>query len=301
MKFETISIIIDDRKEIDKVKKALNAFKMKNPNASLGKPRFGELSGKILITFKVDNEYSSELILAFAHNYITVLATTDKIKKKVEKATAQYAEALAKNSKDWDEMKIEQPKMSISELESFAQSGNYNEIIKIASDLIVYGEKIVEKAKNVLDESVKNAIEKAYKKAIDEQEFAEDSINRLIKVSADSRLRIMNKWELMQEAGKKAIDLIVKYPQFSIKLVEIANNAEIHNYINILAFITFGNIVYNEKEQHKEAIEEATRLLNLRWIEIAYDVATSFLSEKEKELFKKYLKYFRNRKEALKK
>ena len=296
MKFETISVTINKKDEIENVKKALKIFKSTYPNVQIAKPRFGELSGKILITFKVDANYSTDLILSFAKNYINVLATTDIIKKKIDFATAKYAETLARQSKGWADMKIEQPEMSISELESYAQEGMYEEIIRIANDLIHYGEKIVEKAKNVLDLSVENAIEKAYQKAKEDQDYAEEAINKLIKVASDSRLRTMNKIKLSQNAGLKAIDLINEYPNYILKLVDIANNPDIHNYVNIAAFINFGNIVIREKERFEKEINEGARKLNLRWIEIAYDVAHKLLNEDEKSSYERTLRFIKNRK-----
>ncbi len=296
MKFETISVTINKKDEIENVKKALKIFKSTYPNVQIAKPRFGELSGKILITFKVDANYSTDLILSFAKNYINVLATTDIIKKKIDFATAKYAETLARQSKGWADMKIEQPEMSISELESYAQEGMYEEIIRIANDLIHYGEKIVEKAKNVLDLSVENAIEKAYQKAKENQDYAEEAINKLIKVASDSRLRTMNKIKLSQNAGLKAIDLINEYPNYILKLVDIANNPDIHNYVNIAAFINFGNIVIREKERFEKEINEGARKLNLRWIEIAYDVAHKLLNEDEKSSYERTLRFIKNRK-----
>ena len=296
MKFETISVTIDKKDEIENVKKALKIFKSTYPNVQIAKPRFGELSGKILITFKVDANYSADLILSFAKNYINVLATTDIIKKKIDFATAKYAETLARQSKGWADMKIEQPEMSISELESYAQEGMYEEIIRIANDLIHYGEKIVEKAKNVLDLSVENAIEKAYQKAKENQDYAEEAINKLIKVASDSRLRTMNKIKLSQNAGLKAIDLINEYQNYILKLVDIANNPDIHNYVNIAAFINFGNIVIREKERFEKEINEGARKLNLRWIEIAYDVAHKLLNKDEKSSYERTLRFIKNRK-----
>ncbi len=296
MKFETISVTIDKKDEIENVKKALKIFKSTYPNVQIAKPRFGELSGKILITFKVDANYSTDLILSFAKNYINVLATTDVIKKKIDFATAKYAETLARQSKGWADMKIEQPEMSISELESYAQEGMYEEIIRIANDLIHYGEKIVEKAKNVLDISVENAIEKAYQKAKEKPEYAEDAINKLIKVASDARLRTMNKIKLAQNAGLKAIDLIYEYPEYVLRLVDISNNPDIHNYVNVMAFINFGDIVIREKERFEKEINEGARKLNLRWIEIAYDVAHKLLNEDEKSRYERTLRFIKNRK-----
>ncbi len=296
MKYETISIVIDNKKEIDSVRKALNIFKKTHPNSKLGKPKFGELSGKILITFKVEAEYSSDIILAFAQNYIHVLATTDKIKKKIDVATAKYAEILARNSKGWSDMKIEQPKMSVSELESFAEEGNYEEIIRIANDLIHYGEKIVKKAKDVLDTSVENAIEKAYEKGKENEDYAEEAIYKLIKVAGDSRLRVLNKMNLMKDAGVKAIELILQYPDYLLGLVDLANNPDVHNYVNTMAFIKFGETTLQNEEQYEKDIAEASRLFNLRWLEIAFDVAAELLSDEEKEKFRKNMEYFKNRK-----
>jgi hypothetical protein len=296
MKFDTISIVIDNKNEIDSVRKALNAFKKSHPNSKLGKPKFGELSGKILITFKVESEYSSDIILSFAQNYVHVLATTDKIKKKIDIATAKYAEILARNSKGWSDMKIEQPEMSISELESFAEEGRYEEIIRISNDLIHYGEKIVSKAKSIINESIENAIEKAFEKGSKNSQLAEEAIFKLIKVAGDSRLRVLNKTDMMKKAGEKAIELILKFPEYLLGLVDLANNPDVHNYINTLAFIKFGEKTREDEKHYEKDIQEAARLFNLRWLEIAFDVAQNLLSEDEKKAFHDNMNYFRNKK-----
>ncbi len=299
MKFETISIVIDDKKEIENVKRALGKFKKEYPKSQLGKPKFGELSGKILITFKVEADYSSDLILLFAQNYIHVLATTDVIKKKIDVATAKYAEILARNSAGWDDMKIEQPEMSISELESYAEEGKYGEIIRISNDLIHYGEQIVTKAKNVLDTSVENAIEKAFQKGMKDAAFAEEAITRLINVAADKRLRSYNKINLMKDAGIKAVELITHYPdEHLVTLIDLANNPDVHNYVNIRAFMKFVDTVKEDKEKYKEQIAEAARRLNLRWLEIAYDVAVKLLDDNEKKSFRANMTFIQNRKKA---
>ncbi len=293
MQFETISFVLEKKDEIDEVRKALLEFKTKHPNVKLGKPKFGELSKKIILTFKVEKGHIDDLIRVFTAHYIKVLATTNEIKKKVFDATVSYVEALARQDNGWDELKIEQPEMSVSELEVYAQKGDYEEIIRIAGDLFHYGETIVKKAKDVLDVSLNKAIEKAVKDAEQNSEVAGKSISELIKIAGSGKVKSYNKISIMRKAGLAAIIIAKNNPKYYFELIKIANNTHLDNLINVSAFISLGEVILAQPEKHTIELDSAKKLLNLRWLEIAFDVAEKLLDEREKKLFNKFMSFLK--------
>ncbi len=295
MKFETISFVLEKKEEIDEVREALVEFKKEFPKVKLGKPKFGELSKKIIITFKVESGYTSELIQIFTAHYIKVLATTNEIKKKVFEATASYVEALARQDKGWDELKIEQPEMSVSELEVFAQKGNYQEVIKIAGDLFHYGETIVKKAKDVLNISLQKAIEKSIRAAEKSSEKAGSSINELIKIATSQKVKNYNKISIMRQAGLAAVIIAKGNPKYHYELIKITNNTHLDNLVNVSAFIALGEIIMPDPEKYPLELESARKLLNLRWLEIAFDVAEKLLDTMQKKKFSEFMKFLKEK------
>ncbi len=295
MKFETISFVLEKKEEIDEVRQALVEFKNEFPQAKLGKPKFGELSKKIIITFKVENGYASELIKIFTMHYIKVLTTTNEIKKKVFEATSSYVKALAKQDKGWDELKIEQPEMSVSELEVFARKGNYEEVIRIAGDLFHYGETIVEKARDVLDISLQKAIEKAVKDAEKSPELVGKSISELIKMASNRKVKSYDKINIMRQAGLSAVIIAKNNPKYHYELIKITNNTHLDNFINVSAFIALGEIVMPNPEKFSLELDSARKLLNLRWLEIAYDVAEKLLDSTQQKKFNEFMKFLKEK------
>ena len=295
MKFETISYVLEKKEEIDEVRQALVEFKNEFPNVKLGKPKFGELSKKIIITFKVEQGYTSELIKIFTMHYIKVLTTTNEIKKKVYEATASYVESLARQDKGWDELKIEQPEMSVSELEVFAQKGNYEEVIRIAGDLFHYGETIVEKAKDILDISLQKAIEKAVKDAEKNPESAGKSISELVRIASSQKVKNYNKINIMRQAGLAAIIIAKNNPKYHYELIKITNNTHLNNLINVSAFIALGEIIMPKPDKFPLELDSARKMLNLRWLEIAYDVAEKLLDSNQKKKFSEFMKFLKEK------
>ncbi len=285
MNSETISIVLNEKEQIEDVRKALAEFKINYPEAKIAKPKFGELSRKILITFKVDKDYTAKLITTFTRYYIKILATTNVIKDKVNEATSQYVEVLARQDKGWDELKIEQPKMSISELEAWAEEGEYSEILKVANNLIQYGEELSEKAKGVLQRSLLKAIENAIALAEEDEKNASRSISDLIHIATDPKLKVLQKVDIMKKAGIAAIEVAKKYEKHIYDLVRIANNTDLHNMINVVAAVEFAKIVMQNKEKYEKDITTAARVMNIRWLGIAYDVAKDLISKEDQKIF----------------
>jgi len=224
MNFETISIVVNEKEQIEDVRKALAEFKINYPEAKLAKPKFGELSKKILITFKIEKNYTAKLIITFTRHYIKILATTNVIKDMVNEATSQYVEVLARQYKGWDELKIKQPKMSISELEAWAEEGEYSEILKVANNLIRFGEELSEKAKEVLQRSLLKAVENAIALAEEDEKNASRSISDLMHIATDPKLKVFQKVDIMKKAGIGAIEIAKKYEKHLYDLVKISNN-----------------------------------------------------------------------------
>jgi len=59
----------------------------------------------------------------------------------------------------------------------------------------------------------------------------------------------------------------------------------LHNLINVIAAVEFAKIVMANKEKYEKDITTATRVMNVRWLGIAYDVAKDLISKEDKKIF----------------
>jgi hypothetical protein len=289
MQLETVSFVLERKEEIQEVRKALSEFKNDYPQVKLSKPKFGELSKKMILTFKVESSYVTPLITSFTSHYIKVLATTNKIKKRVLEVTSTFVETLAQHDKGWNELKIEQPKVTVSELDEYAKEGNYEQVVKIAGDLIHYGETIIEKAKDVLEISLQRAIERAIKEAESNPQKAGKSISDLIRIGSYPKLKKYNKIQLMITAGLAAVNLAKKFPKYYYELIKISNNAHLNHIVNVKAFVALGEIILSAPEKHSVELKAAVKMINIRWIEIANDVEYKSMTDSERKIFSEFL------------
>ncbi len=285
MQFEILSFVLERKKEIEEVRKALAEFKNDFPQVKLGKPKFGELSKKIIISFKVEKGYVEPFLTVFTHHFIKVLVTNNKIKKQVAEITSNYIEALTQQGNGWEQLKMEKPKMSVVELEEYAENGEYEEVLKVAEDLFNYGEYVVKKAEDILEISLEKAINNAISEAKQFPEKGGKSINDLIRIASNIKIKVYNKKEIILRSGLAAVEIAKNNPKLYFELIKISNNTHLNNLITVKAFIELGRIILKSPEKTEAEFNAAKKMLNLRWLEIAFQVVENDLEESERKTF----------------
>nr|HPN38720.1 hypothetical protein [Melioribacteraceae bacterium] len=194
--------------------------------------------------------------------------------------------------------KISNEKVTLSLIDNLTKDGKYDELIKIIKDIRYAGE-LAKYATDNLNTAVANLVKKCSITANTNRMDVEDKIKILIKIASDDKLKLLQKFDMMNDAGKKAIDICSSYKEIVDYLIQIANNNQIHNSLNMLAVLQFASIVMPEPEKFDIEINRAIRNLNLRYLDIAFDVVKDFLSLDQKEKYNNFSQFIKNKRESL--
>ncbi len=294
MEYETISILAE-KGETGTIISTVKGIQFKNPDLSIGSPRYGQLSNRMIISYRVPKNQHKQIVSLFTMRDLKIITRDEDVlniisntRKTIiaENISSGQTQPLSEN-----DSKIKKPTMGIVELEDFAKRGNYQEIIKISKDIINYGTDMVDRAKNVLSEAVKVSITNAYNSGMMYPSKVDESVDLLLKIASDVNLKSMNKMDILRQAGMLSIDICVKHIKYIDKLISICNFNSIPHIINLKAAVKFSEVVFENKEQFKDDLDIAVRDLNNKWIAICNDVAGRELSAEEVTALNKLLDY----------
>lgn len=295
MDFETI-VALADQKEIKVIKDIIKTLSEKIDHLVVTPLRIGKLGDETVVTFKVDKPHFKFLIEKMTFNNIRILSNDQKVRQVIDSAKAKPAPTVPVESKGWDDIK-ERPRGLQENLEDCIRDGNYEEVIKISRN-IAYGQEVVEKAKKSITETVNIAIEKNYNEAITRKYETGKCVERLIKIASDNNLKMLQKIDLIKQAGINAVDACAINPDYVGELIKMANNTSLHNLVNFKAAVKFAEVVLPEQEKFKQEIDIAVRNLNIRWLSLALDVVMNELESNEITLFENLVSFIKEKRQS---
>jgi hypothetical protein len=289
MEYEIISILTNKAGLAD-ILNLVKSIQEKNPELGIGTPRYGQLSDKMIVSYRVPKPQAKRIAELFSFKNIQMTGKDENILSIINSV---------KNAQQGSKIPgVEGRRVAIGagELDELVKKGYYQEVLKISKDISSFGHEISNQAKALLTDAIQAAIDVAHHNGFSFQSKAEDSIDNLAKIACDQNLKNLNKADLMRLAGTEAINLCIKYPKHLDKLILICNNSGMPQFINLKAAAVFSEIVFGDEVKYKIDIAIAVRDLNTKWLAIAYDMAGQLLNSNENEAFKKLTSFInRNR------
>lgn len=290
-----VVVKIDD-KDLQNLKSilALREGALKDLNVS--NLRCGNLGDELVISFSVDDEHHRPIVEKLIMNDLKMLQPDDQTLKIIEQAQIPAGFGLrATKSISWDELKEKASAASgsgASGLDDYIRTGNYEKVIQILKD-IKNDSHTIERATSGLAAALVNAIEENYKKGLQNKYEAGTYINALIKIAADNKLKSLRQFESLKLAGLQAIELCDIHKEYLGDLIKICNNSALVNSVNVLAAIVFARNTLPNAELHKENLDYAVKNLNIRWLNIAFDIVEFEFGDSDKESFTALLDYIK--------
>lgn len=266
-------------KELAIVKSLLKVTKERHADFVVKKFRTGSVGDKTLITFRVDPRFFKVILEKFAYNDITIMNREKEVTDFIEERKEHKKNKL--RSSGWADIQTQKNNISAEALERFANAGEFDKVLKETYSVLGSDIEIVKKAKTLLSDSICIAIDKILNEAETNKSKAEESIDKLLRIASNNELKNSQKTKERIKAGKAAIKVCLMYKDFQTDLIQIANHYKINNEINIKAVIKFSEIVKEKKNDLSDEIIDSLKLLNTRWVRIAFDSVQSKLKKKE--------------------
>ena len=288
--------LLTSEKELTTIKTILSFLKDKYPTFKIMKFRTGKIGEDILVSFKVNHEFYSKVLEKFAYNDIPIIMKDKKVNEFVDEKKEQKKKKL--KSQGWSELNTKKNQITLSDLEKLSKQGKLKEITKEAKGGIDSDREIVKKAQLLISQTVENAINNLINYALEKPGRREDAIKELLLIATDKDLKLFNKHEMMNKAGIASIELTLSHKYYYDKLLAIANNTHMNNYVNIKATIALADLcVYNE-EDDPDKLPNAVKYLNTRWLKIAFESVRSKFSSEEVDKFNSYIKLVEEQRQA---
>jgi len=289
--------LLAKQEEIKIIKSVFRKFEEHMPTMKVASKKIGKLSDRAVVSIKIDSDNYPKLVEVFLINGLKVLAIDDESKQLIDSIKHKLQEDLIDKEAEKSKEDVRLASLPISEerLNEFAQSGDYEAIKNVSKDIINFSENFVGKISELLSKAVSNAIDNEVMKAIEGKEEAKQSIQNLLKIASDQTLRSFHKKDLRIRAGQSAIEICLHNIGFMKFLIDISNRNNIPNEINVIAVIKFAEVVLEDVDFFDEEIEYVRKNLNIKWLEIAYDVAVNSISFSEKAIYKKLINFVKNK------
>jgi len=291
----SITLLIKE-KDLIPVRSLLNFLKEKFPRFSVNKFRTGKIGEDILISFKVTSEYYPKVVEKFAYNDIPIIM---KDKASLELVVVKKEEKRRKlRVQGWSEISVNRRQISLTELQKLSDQGKLKEVVKEAKGGVSSNIEIVKKAKKILGRTINIAIENIIQYSEEIVSKRQESINQLLLIATDKDLKLFQKFEDMKRAGLAAIDIALSHKQYNSNLIQIANNPKLDNSTNIKAAIALSEILFANTEDEDESLSTVIKLLNTRWLKIAFETIQQNLSEDEIESIKNLIEFIHDKRKA---
>lgn len=296
MKQQTIRLLAR-KEEIKTIKEIFKKFESHMPTMKVASKKIGQFSDRAVVSIKINEENHAKLVEVFLINGLKVLATDDYNKQLIDSIKLKLQEGLVDKEaeKTKEDVKLSNLPISEEKLNEFADAGDYESIKKVSKDIINFSENFVGQISALLSKAVANAIDNEVMNALDGKPESVRSIKNLLTIAADLTLRSFHKKDLRLRAGKSAIEICLHNIGFMHHLVDIANQNNIPNEINILAAVKFAEVILEDIEFFDKEVQYAFRHMNVKWLEIAYDVAEKSLTQSEQNTYKKLIQFMKTK------
>jgi len=276
MQLKKIVVKVGER-ELNQVKSVLKSFKESKQDATISSLRHGSLGDDTLVSFNVEEQYYNYLVEKLTLFGIKVLRPISKTEKdKVQVMVKQKLNVSNYNHTGSNKSVKETP---ASILDGSIERGDYEKLIQMSKDFRS-GHELIKKAKDNIENTVISAINSAYDKALKSKFEINTSFNQLIKIASDKNLKVMNLINHQKSAGFYAVKICAAYREYINLLIQICNNNAIPNIVCVKAAVELSNMVLLDEN---EDIEYAVRYLNVKWLQIAFDIAGNEISQQEKD------------------
>ncbi len=302
MDYEVLRILAQ-KEDIRIIKNIFSNFEKLYPNMKTASKKIAQLSDRVVVTIKLEKSDYGKIAEAMILSGLKVVAVNDftksvidSIKQKIQN-NLKAEEEEAKLTKE--DVNPQIAPISDEQLDELARDGNYQEIKILSKDIINFSENFVKKVKDLLTIAVENAINDAILVSRKSDEIAIESVRKLLDIASDTTLRSFNMFEIRQKAGIEAIEICLRNYRILTLLIDIANKANIPCNVNIQAIVSLSEIVLEDKEFFEKELEFAINNLNVRFIEISYDVAMERLTSDQLNLFNKFIEYIKLKKKYL--
>lgn len=294
MMFEKI-IVKASSSEVTKLKELLKRLEESISDLIIGPLIIGELGDEFIVSFNIDDKHYRMIVEKLTMNKIKVLTLDEKIVQIINATPMNVnVETKLKEAKEKEQQKLTPLEVQNNVLDEAIQNGEYEKVIQIAMD-IRNNSEIIERAKNNISYSVFISIEKAYHKALEKKYEIPKSFSRLIEISTDNRLKTLQFTELLKYAGARAVNISALQKEHFRKLIQLCNDSKLINYVNIKAAVKFSEIALKDPEQYRSEIELAERELNIKWLQIVFDIASVEFNEEEQNQFNELIEFVRAR------
>lgn len=291
---KSITILIEE-KDLAPVKAILKFLTEKYDRFSAMKFRTGKLGEDILVSFRVKAEFYPIVLEKFAYNDIPVIMK-DKISLDFidEKKELKRKKLRAQG---WSEITVSKRQLTINELINLATEGKIKEVVNEAKGRVGSNIKIIKKAKDLLTETINVAIDNLISYAEENSTKKQEAIDQLILIAIDKDLKLFHKHDDISRAGLTAIELSLSDKNYYGNLIKMANNSKLNNLSNIRATVALAKLHFNNSEK-LEYLPDAVKLLNIRWLRIAFDTIQQKLSDEETEIFSDFIKLIEEKRKA---
>lgn len=283
-----------DNKELPKLKSILALREGELADLNVTGLRYGKLGDEVVISFNIDDKHHQAIIEKFIYNDLKILQPDDDTMKIIENAQVPASMGFRySKTTSWDDLKEKASAAAGSgacALEESIASGNYEKVIQISKDINISHDTI-ERAKKGISKALVNAIENNFQKGLHNKYEATKYISALIKIASDEKLKNLRQYDSIKSAGYKAIELCETHPENLYELIKICNNSSLVNSVNITAAIVFARNTLSIEEEQKENLDYASKNLNVRWLQIAFDIVEFEFGPIEVEQFNALVDY----------
>ncbi|MBU1099664.1 MAG: hypothetical protein KKA84_04595 [Bacteroidetes bacterium] len=292
-------IVKSNKKEVDKIKELLKKLKDHNPNMVMSALRYGELGGELLVSFNIDHGHHELVLSKLMLNSMDVWPHDNDTKELMDKIKKTQVTGMASLNRGsgWDDLRKknadEAPEETGQRLEKLVQAGKYEEVIKLAKDF--RNKAIADLAKERLPDAVSIAVDRLAALALTKKYEADKVIKTLLSIGSDQTINSLGKPELSEKAGMAAISICDNYKDFTWDLMKIITDNKQSKVVNLRAAARFSAKIFEDPETYNVELENAAKNVNVRWLQINYDVVEHILSSDEKAHIDKLIDFVRGR------
>jgi hypothetical protein len=290
-----ITILLKE-KDLASVKAILKFLNERYSKFSVMKFRTGKIGEDILVSFKVSGEFYPKVLEKFAYNDIPIIMKDKSSQEFIDKKKEHKRKKL--QAQGWSEITIDKRQISLSELIELSSNGKIKEVAKEAKGGVNSNITIVNKAKELLTETINIAIENLVKYAEVKLSRSQEAIDQLLLIATDKDLKLFHKNVEISQAGLAAIELSLSHKNYYDNLIKIANHPKLNNLTNIRATVAFADLYFTSSEKELEQFPDVIRLLNTRWLKIAFETIQHSLSIEEVEQFNHFIQFIENKRKA---
>ncbi len=292
---KSITLLIKE-KDFVSVKTILKFLTDKYPNFTVMKYKTGKIGENILLSFKVHDEFYPTVLEKFAYNDIPIIMQDKNAIEFIDQKKEQKRKKL--RTQGWSEISKTKRQISLKDLHKFSEEGKIREVTKEARGGVSSSFAIVKRARELINPTIENAIKNLLICSEEKIGKRQEVIDQLILIASDKDLKLFHKYDEMVKAGMLAIELSVQYKNYYHNLIKIANNSKMSNINNVKAIIKFAEVYYNCSEKEKEKLPNIIKLLNTRWLHIAFETIKQKLSREEIDIFNYFIEFVEEQRKA---